>query len=450
MGRALRVGPRRPPPSRPSSCATRLVRPCDEWGEAAVGAHSHGAGPELAGAGVAVGLGAREATVAGRGTGELVAGCRRGFGGGVAAGVDPVAGLGLLGRRPGAWRESRARSAPPAGVAECLDGLDGASPSRSVTMLSGVAGEEGVGAAGESMLELVRRGGDFGRGDLRVLSLRPLSGVSGPDPGPDLSEHDRAFLGKGAAWHGGPRLGRQAQGLREGRDALQPHHGRRRGELLGRREGGGLQDAGGRARLPRLEREEAPARARGLPGPEDLRGVRPVGGEAAAQAVPGGRDDVRVREGGPEPRPVRPGRDREDAHARRDGDGRVLHGDEGAPLHDDGAGGAPLGGEEGRHGEEAREIPGEGRPDPARRVRLRPGRPGRRAPPLPGDRRELREAVAGHSDQRGLLQAGGGADRRPGGGRDHRPGRAPRAARRLRGREPQAPTRTDAVVVAES
>ena len=45
---------------------------------------------------------------------------------------------------------------------------------------------------------------------------------------------------------------------------------------------------------------------------------------------------------------------------------------------------------------------------------------------------------------------GGGADRRPDGGRDHRPGRAPRAARRLRGRELQAPTRTDAVVVAES
>ena len=80
----------------------------------------------------------------------------------------------------------------------------------------------------------------------------------------------------------------------------------------------------------------------------------------------------------------------------------------------------------------------------------RPGRPGRRAPPLPGDRRELREAVAGHNDQRGLLQVGGGADRRPDGGRDHRPGRAPRAARRLRGRELQAPTRTDAVVVAKS
>lgn len=72
------------------------------------------------------------------------------------------------------------------------------------------------------------------------------------------------------------------------------------------------------------------------------------------------------------------------------------------------------------------------------------------APPLPGDRRELREAVAGHNDQRGLLQVGSGADRRPDGGCDHRPGRAPRAARRLRGRELRAPTRTDAVVVAES
>lgn len=48
------------------------------------------------------------------------------------------------------------------------------------------------------MLELVRRGGDFSRSDLRVLSLRLLSGVSGPDPGPDLSEYDRAFLGKEA------------------------------------------------------------------------------------------------------------------------------------------------------------------------------------------------------------------------------------------------------------
>ena len=53
-------------------------------------------------------------------------------------------------------------------------------------------------------------------------------------------------------------------------------------------------------------------------------------------------------------------------------------------------------------------------------------------------------------DQRGLLQVGSGADRRPDGSRDHRPGRAPRAARRLRGRKLQAPTRTDAVVVAES
>lgn len=106
---------------------TWLVRPCDERGEAAVGAHSHGAGPELAGADVAVGLGAREATIAGRGTGELVARYRRRFGGGVTVDAGPVAELRLLGRRPGAWRESRVRSALPAGVAEYLDGLDRAS-----------------------------------------------------------------------------------------------------------------------------------------------------------------------------------------------------------------------------------------------------------------------------------------------------------------------------------
>ena len=188
----------RPLPSRPFSCVTWLVRPCDKWGEVTVGTHSYGAGPELAGADVAVGLGAHEVTIVSQGTGELVARYRRRFGGGVTVDVDPVAELRLLGRRPGAWRESRVRSALPAGVVEYLDGLDRASLSRSVTMLSEVAGEEGIEAAGESMLELVRRGGDFSRSDLRVLSLRLLSGVSGPDPGPDLSEYDRAFLGKEA------------------------------------------------------------------------------------------------------------------------------------------------------------------------------------------------------------------------------------------------------------
>ena len=139
-----------------------------------------------------------EVTIVSQGTGELVARYRRRFGGGVTVDVDPVAELRLLGRRPGAWRESRVRSALPAGVVEYLDRLDRASLSRSVTMLSEVAGEEVIEAAGESMLELVRRGGDFSRSDLRVLSLRLLSGVSGPDPGPDLSEYDRAFLGKEA------------------------------------------------------------------------------------------------------------------------------------------------------------------------------------------------------------------------------------------------------------
>ena len=125
----------RPLPSGPLSCVTWLVRPCDKWGEAAVGARSYGAGPELAGADVAVGLGAREVTIAGQGTGGLVARHRRRLGGGVTVEAGPVAELRLLGRRPGAWRESRVRSALPAGAVECLDGLDRASLSRSVTML---------------------------------------------------------------------------------------------------------------------------------------------------------------------------------------------------------------------------------------------------------------------------------------------------------------------------
>ncbi|MGQ5426207.1 hypothetical protein ACULPM_04060 [Thermophilibacter sp. ZX-H3] len=137
----------RPLPSRPFSCVTWLVRPCDERGEAAVGTHSYGAGPELAGADVAVGLGAREVTIAGQGTGELVARCRRRFGGGVTVDAGPVAELRLLGRRPGAWRESRARGAARRG---------GRVPGRA---RQGVAVEERDDALGGR-----RGGGDRGRG----------------------------------------------------------------------------------------------------------------------------------------------------------------------------------------------------------------------------------------------------------------------------------------------
>lgn len=82
---------------------TWLVRPCDKWGEVTVGTHSYGAGPELAGADVAVGLGAHEVTIVSQGTGELVARYRRRFGGGVTVDVDPVAELRLLGVFSQAW-----------------------------------------------------------------------------------------------------------------------------------------------------------------------------------------------------------------------------------------------------------------------------------------------------------------------------------------------------------
>lgn len=184
-------------PARPFSCVTWLVKPCDKWGEVTVGTHSYDA-PSLAGRDVAVGLGATDVTLVDTVTGEVVRTCERRFGSVVTVDSDPTAELRALARRPGAWRQSRVRSELPADVVSYLDGLGRRDLSDRIGMLSAACDLEGFDVAAESMLRLVRSGRDFTASDMRVLALRVVTGSDVPDAGPDLSEYDRALLGRGA------------------------------------------------------------------------------------------------------------------------------------------------------------------------------------------------------------------------------------------------------------
>lgn len=175
---------------------TWLVKPCDKWGEVAVGTHPYGA-PSLAGRDVAVGLGATDVTLVDTVTGEVVRTCERGFGPGVTVDSDPTAELRALARRPGAWRQSRVRSELPADVVSYLDGLGRRDLSDRIGMLGAACDLEGFDVAAESMLRLVRSGRDFTASDTRVLALRVVTGSDAPDAGPDPSEYDRALLGGG-------------------------------------------------------------------------------------------------------------------------------------------------------------------------------------------------------------------------------------------------------------
>lgn len=183
-------------PSRPFSCVTWLVRPCDKWGEVTIGTHSYGASPDLALRDVAVGLGALEVTVVDQATGEVAGTFARRFGSSATHDSDPTAQLRLLASRPGAWEDSSTRRELPAEVSGWLDALGAAERRERIRELSRVADERGFDAAAESFRRLVVRGGDFTATDASVLSLRVLDGAEEPDPGPDLGVYDRAFLGR--------------------------------------------------------------------------------------------------------------------------------------------------------------------------------------------------------------------------------------------------------------
>lgn len=91
------------------------------------GGHRYHVSDAMAGRPVTVARGAHCIAFA-NSAGEVLAEHDRRFG--TAAGSpDPASRLGLLARRPGAWRNSPARAAPPANVAAHMDAMESAAPS---------------------------------------------------------------------------------------------------------------------------------------------------------------------------------------------------------------------------------------------------------------------------------------------------------------------------------
>lgn len=104
-----------PLPARPFSCVCYGAAAVDKRGCASVdGGHRYHVSDAMAGRSVTVAYGASTVAFA-DGAGEVLAEHARRFGA-ARASSDPASQLGMLARRPGAWRNSPARSALPAGV----------------------------------------------------------------------------------------------------------------------------------------------------------------------------------------------------------------------------------------------------------------------------------------------------------------------------------------------
>lgn len=113
-----------PLPGAPFSCVAWVTRKCDAQGcFKAGGDHRYSAGPALAGAEVAVAMGAFEVTVVGPG-GEVAATYERMWGDAPTCSTDPLAQLELLCLRSGGWRDSVVRSALPGELVAYLDSED--------------------------------------------------------------------------------------------------------------------------------------------------------------------------------------------------------------------------------------------------------------------------------------------------------------------------------------
>ena len=188
-----------PLPAKPFACVRYGSAIVDKRGCASVdGGHRYHVSDAMAGRPVTVAYGAHGIAFA-NSAGEVLAEHDRRFG--TAAGSpDPASQLGLLARRPGAWRNSPARAALPANVAAHMDSMESAALSDLVKCMKKWCASWSYDEVASALSEVLARTGATRAADVEMMLAR-IGGLGlgpAPDVGPDLSAYD-GLLGCGAA-----------------------------------------------------------------------------------------------------------------------------------------------------------------------------------------------------------------------------------------------------------
>ena len=184
-----------PLPGAPFSCVAWATRKCDAQGcFKAGGDHRYSAGPALAGAEVAVAMGAFEVTVVGPG-GEVAATYERMWGDAPTCSTDPLAQLELLCLKSGGWRDSVVRSALPGELVAYLDSEDPADLRADLRTQRDSAARVGWRAAVEGASRALEATGGVDAASLELSAAVAASGGARTeyDEPVDLSGYDRAL-----------------------------------------------------------------------------------------------------------------------------------------------------------------------------------------------------------------------------------------------------------------
>ncbi len=180
---------------------TYETRVCDKYGKATLdGNHRYSAGSEHGGYSVLLGLRAHDVTVYDA-EGARIISYPREYGGKATCSDNVLSDLRLLGRKPGAFRNSHVRDMLTQSVKNHLDSLGKTELRTQVETMAELTGSVGFDTVSKAMDETLRRTDRLSTSDLRIVCLR-MSGYgidTPPESGPSLADYDNLLMFKGGA-----------------------------------------------------------------------------------------------------------------------------------------------------------------------------------------------------------------------------------------------------------
>ena len=184
-------------PPAPLSVVRYEVRKADKLGKVRVGGpHLYSADPSLAGRELVCGIGATTVTIATR-DGAAVAEHRRAYGDAPTDTADPASQLALLCQRPGAWANSKVRSAIPDDLRGHMDSLGKSDLKAELRLMRDQAAASGWDATVQAMAGALLATGRIDRASVAVGAARIAGGAAEYDEPVDLSAYDEAFTPAG-------------------------------------------------------------------------------------------------------------------------------------------------------------------------------------------------------------------------------------------------------------
>ena len=180
-------------PPAPFTVVRYEVRKADKLGKVRLdGPHLYSSDPSLAGSELVCGIGATTVTVATR-DGAVVAEHPRAYGDAPTDTADPASQLALLCQRPGAWANSKVRSAIPDDLREHMDSLGKPDLKAELRLMRDQAATSGWDATVQAMRSALLATGRVDRASVAVGAARMAGGAVEYDEQVDLSAYDSAL-----------------------------------------------------------------------------------------------------------------------------------------------------------------------------------------------------------------------------------------------------------------